>query len=262
MTTWTRRPAPPAGSEPAPSPQPPAPLAVEPPQLPAPLAVEVCTDLMIGRAPADEIRRHLGYPANAAPKARIADRIEAVAAEAGEVLRPSGVYAVYAVTAQTPRRIHAGSATIRGDVSRFLGTVDRVAVVVATAGVGISELSERHGRDGNSLGAWIADAIGSCAAEAAADAVTERLVGRLGAGELVTLRYSPGYCGMAMDQQRVLFGLVDAQAVGIALLPSLLMQPLKSISGIVGLGAQAGSGAFAPSSPCDACDRIGCHMRR
>ncbi len=146
--------------------------------------------------------------------------------------------------------------------AEFLGTIDRIAVVVATAGAGISELSERYGSEGDSLGAWIADAIGSWAAEAAADATTDRLATQLRPGESVTLRYSPGYCGMAMDQQRVLFGLVDAQAVGISLLSSLLMQPLKSISGIVGLGSQAGTGTFAPSSPCDACDRIGCHMRR
>ena len=64
-----------------------------------------------------------------------------------------------------------------------------------------------------------------------------------------------------MAQQRVLFGLVDAEAVGIALLPSMLMRPLKSVSGIVGFGA-AGSRCGRPWTPCDACDRIGCHMRR
>ena len=74
-------------------------------------------------------------------------------------MRPRGVYAVYAVDAQTPRRIEVGGAAIRGDVARFLGTVDRVGVVVATAGAGISELSERYARDGDSLASWIADAM-------------------------------------------------------------------------------------------------------
>jgi hypothetical protein len=198
--------------------------------------------------------------------------MKVVAEAAAEVLRPRGVYAVYAVNARTPRRIEVGGAVIRGEVVRFVGPVDRIAVVVATAGAGISELSERYGRDGDSLAAWIADAIGSWAAEAAADAVTDRVkayagpgeapVGEAPAGEAVTLRYSPGYCGMAIAQQRVLFGLVDAEAAGITLLPSMLMQPLKSVSGIVGLGPMAGPGAVVPVSPCDACARIGCHMRR
>jgi len=232
-----------------------------------PLATAVCTDLAIGRPPAEEVRRHLGYPADALPKARIAERIEAVAAEAEGALRPRGVYAVYAVEAQTPRRIQVAGVAIRGDVARFVGTVDKVGVVVATAGAGVSELSERYARDGDSLDAWIADAIGSWAAEAAADAVTDRLsahagTGQAPAGEAVTLRYSPGYCGMSMAQQRVLFGLVDAEAVGVALLPSMLMRPLKSVSGIVGFGPVARLNAVAPGTPCDTCGRLDCHMRR
>jgi hypothetical protein len=227
-----------------------------------PLATEVCTDLAIGRPPAEEVRRHLGYPADALPKARIAERIEVVAAEAEGALRPRGVYAVYAVEAQTPRRIQVAGVAIRGDVARFVGTVDRIGVVVATAAAGISELSERYARDGDSLDAWIADAIGSWAAEAAADAVTDRLTAHAGPGEAVTLRYSPGYCGMSMAQQRVLFGLVDAEAVGVALLPSMLMRPLKSVSGIVGFGPVAELNAVAPGTPCDTCGRLDCHMRR
>ena len=188
--------------------------------------------------------------------------MKGVAEAAAEVLRPRGVYAVYSVNARTPRRIEVGGAVIRGEVVRFVGPVDRIAVVVATVGAEISELSERYAREGDSLAAWIADAIGSWAADAAADAVTGRVGAHAGPGEAVTLRYSPGYCGMAITQQRVLFGLVDAEAAGITLLPSMLMRPLKSVSGIVGLGPMAGPGAVAPVSPCDACARIGCHMRR
>jgi hypothetical protein len=67
---------------------------------------------------------------------------------------------------------------------------------------------------------------------------------------------------MSIAQQRVLFGLVDAEAVGIALLPSMLMQPLKSVSGIVGFGPVTGLNTVAPGTPCDTCGRIDCHMRR
>ncbi len=147
-------------------------------------------------------------------------------------------------------------------MARFVGTVDRIAVVVATAGPELSKLADGYAAEGDSLGAWIADAVGSWAAEAAADAVTERIGAHAAPGEAVTLRYSPGYCGMAMTQQAVLFGLVDAAAAGITLLPSMLMQPLKSVSGIVGIGPTAGPGAIAATSPCDACGRVNCPMRR
>jgi hypothetical protein len=229
---------------------------------PAPLLAQVCDDLPVGRPPADEIRRYLGYPPEAVPAAQIAERIEAVTNAAQATLRPRGAYAIHGVTGQTPHRLHVAGATIRGDVARFLGAVDRIGVVVATAGPGISQLADGYTREGDSLGAWIADAIGSWAAEAAADAVTDRVRAHAGAGESVTLRYSPGYCGMAMTQQAIVFGLVDAEAAGVRLLPSMLMQPLKSVSGIVGLGPAVGPGAAVLGSPCDACDRVNCHMRR
>jgi hypothetical protein len=226
-----------------------------------PLATDAFRELVIGPPPADEIRRHLGYPAHAAPRARISARVDAVAAEAVAALRPRGVYAVHSVAARSPRRIVVGEVVIRGQVARFVGPVDRVAVVVATAGPGISELADRYAREGDSLGAWIVDAVGSWAAEAAADAVCDRLRAYAAPGEELTLRYSPGYCGMSMTQQAVLFDLVQAHAAGVKLLPSMLMQPLKSVSGIVGIGPVGERGAVV-SSPCEACHRLGCHMRR
>jgi cobalamin-dependent methionine synthase I len=74
------------------------------------------------------------------------------------------------------------------------------------------------------------------------------------------MRYSPGYCGMDLRQQQNLFRLVPAESIGITLLPSQLMQPMKSVSGIVGLGPKELVGGNL--SPCDRCPQVGCHMRR
>lgn len=225
------------------------------------LASEVLASIDLGAPPVSEVLRHLGYPAGASPGAGIAARIEAVGAEAASALRPSGAYAIHPVSRQTARQIAVAGVTLRGDVARFLGSVDRLAVVVATAGPAVSALSQRYAAEGDTLSAWIADATGSWGAEAAADAVTERATADIGAGEAATLRYSPGYCGMSIREQQALFGLVDAAAAGIELLPSMLMQPLKSVSGIVGIGS-ADALAAQPVSPCEVCGRVGCHMRR
>ncbi len=228
---------------------------------PPPLRAEAFDDLGIGAPPSDEILRHLGYPARAKPKAGVAFRIDALLPEIQAALKPRGTYAVYPVSARSPRRIVLADVVIRGEVARFVGSVDRVAVVVATAGQPISDLAEHYAAEGDSLAAWIADSVGSWAAEASADAVGERLAAGLAPAQALSLRYSPGYCGMSMAQQAVLFGLVDASAVGVALLPSMLMRPLKSVSGIVGIGPVEALAA-APRSPCEACHRLGCHMRR
>jgi hypothetical protein len=65
---------------------------------------------------------------------------------------------------------------------------------------------------------------------------------------------------MDLSQQRIIFTLTRSGSIGVSLLPSLLMQPMKSVSGLVGLGPRELVGVNL--SPCDRCLQIGCHMRR
>lgn len=50
------------------------------------------------------------------------------------------------------------------------------------------------------------------------------------------LRYSPGYCGWNLTGQKALFAALDAGEIGLTLTDSCLMEPLKSISGVIVLG--------------------------
>lgn len=171
-----------------------------------------------------------------------------------------GTYSLYAVTSRAPHSLKLGDATIAGNIGEFLAHADRIAVFVVTVGETISHLAEDAAHGGDVFAAWVMDALGSWAAEAAADALMERIQPHLRDQEALTLRYSPGYCGMDIAQQRVLFQMVRADSVGVKLLPSLLMRPLKSISGVVGLGPREAVDAYR--SPCDFCPQVGCHMRR
>ena len=47
------------------------------------------------------------------------------------------------------------------------------------------------------------------------------------------LRFSPGYCGWHISAQRKLFQHLKPEDIGIILNDSFLMQPLKSVSGII-----------------------------
>jgi hypothetical protein len=60
-------------------------------------------------------------------------------------------------------------------------------------------------------------------------------VGRLDA-ERGMLRFSPGYCGWDLTAQRALFESLRPEAIGIFLTGSCLMQPLKSVSGVIVAG--------------------------
>jgi cobalamin-dependent methionine synthase I len=224
-----------------------------------PLAVEILPRLTIALKVAD-ILRSLGYPRDATPPAQVVRSTKQILTEARPWLQPRGTYALYAVTRQTAHSLKIGGATIAGNIGEILHGADRVAVFMVTVGSEITRRAEARCRAGDAFAGLALDAIGSWAAEAAAEALMKQLSSQLRRGESFTLRYSPGYCGMDLKQQRTLFKLAPAGSVGISLLPSLLMQPLKSISGIVGLGPREVVGIHL--SPCERCPQIGCHMRR
>lgn len=54
--------------------------------------------------------------------------------------------------------------------------------------------------------------------------------------ELAIMRYSPGYCGWHISGQKRLFEFLEPEEIGIILNDSYLMQPLKSISGVMIVG--------------------------
>ncbi len=225
-----------------------------------PLVSEVCFDLESAHPSREDLYRYLGYPKDAGPAPHLASRIEQLTEEVLPCVRPRGAFSLYAVSERTKNSFAFGGASIVGQVSEFMATADRIAVFVATIGDEISKRGAQAREQGDSFAEWVIDAFGSWAAESATDAVMKRVQRHASQGEALTLRYSPGYCGMAMDQQQTLFKLVSAEAVGVRLLPSMLMYPLKSVSGIVGLGSKDKVSTYR--APCDHCDRVGCHMRR
>lgn len=226
----------------------------------AALVSQVCQDLPIAPANQIEIYRYLGYRADTAPAPRVAEQISAIVAEALECLRPRGAYSVYQAANRTAHSLQLADTTISGNIGEYLEAAGRVAVFAVTAGEEISHRSEAASRRGDALSAWTLDAAGSWAVEAAADALMLRIRRHLHGGQELTLRYSPGYCGMDIGQQRNLFHLMQAGSIGVTLMPSMLMHPLKSISGLVGLAPK--EAASHQRSPCDLCQRDGCHMRR
>jgi hypothetical protein len=216
---------------------------------------ELSIELTVG-----EIARQCGYSDRKPLPGRVERAIAESLAEAASELKPRGTYSLYSVTARSERTLSLGGVTIQGQVGRFLAGTTRVAAFLVTAGSELTELRERRPRTSDPLRDWVLDAIGSWAAEAAAEALMLRLAAELGPDEALTLRYSPGYCGMDLQEQRAIFELVQAESIGVSLLASCLMQPIKSISGLVGLGPR--SAIVAERSPCDRCPELGCHMRR
>ncbi len=122
-------------------------------------------------------------------------------------------------------------------VCRELRESGRIAFFVCTAGKIISEKSEKLLKGEDPVLGYVYDILGSAIAEAAGDRMQSILKSELQiTGEAITNRYSPGYCNWSVADQHKLFSFFDEAPCGVTLTPSSLMHPIKSISGIIGIG--------------------------
>lgn len=173
-------------------------------------------------------------------------------------LRASCAYVLLGGEASASK-VMLGETTLEvGDVlGRLLNGADRFAVFAATAGMYFQEYYERLKQDGDMLPLFVLDVMGSCMVEKVGDLMEKSLEGRI-APCRHTARFSPGYCGWQLTEQRKLFRLLEGHCCGISLQESCLMYPLKSISGIVGIGEQVTERKYG----CDICNLLTCYKRK
>jgi len=209
----------------------------------------------------DEVLRMMGCT-NRALRPEIRSLVRRLMDESWDLVRPRGVYVMRDVLHMVETRLDlAGSPPIHGPIAGFLQPARRVAVFVVTIGEEIEQLVMRNMAAGRTLDGYILDAIGSATADAAADALADHLLWTEAApNEAVTPPFSPGYCGFDLDHQELLFSILDASAIGVSLLPTMIMQPMKSVSGLLGIGDACD--VMEHGVPCESCDLPDCRMRR
>ena len=122
-------------------------------------------------------------------------------------------------------------------ILRQLRGSEAYALFICTSGVEFEAYQQRLMKEDDLVRVFIADALGSVIAEKCADRMEEVLqesIDKLGWHH--TNRFSPGYCGWHVSQQQRLFPLFHGETCGVKLTDSSLMLPIKSVSGIIGLG--------------------------
>jgi hypothetical protein len=135
---------------------------------------------------------------------------------------------------------------------------DEAALFICTAGLVIGEMSRNSMKSGDLLRGYVYDVIGSEVVEAAADMMQEELRKEVAVcGMKITNRFSPGYCGWDVAEQHKLFSFFNDNFCGIALTESALMNPVKSVSGIIGIGKDVKYTSYQ----CHLCDDKNCIYR-
>lgn len=134
-----------------------------------------------------------------------------------------------------------------------------LALFVCTAGDTIEKLSKQLMSQGQLLEGYITDLIGSMVVESAMDKIQDRLkLTMQEQGLHISNRYSPGYCGWETEEQAKLFELLPHKVCGISLNESCLMLPIKSVSGVIGIGREIQYTEYS----CTLCDMSHCIYRK
>ena len=137
-------------------------------------------------------------------------------------------------------------------ITQQLMSAQSVVVLLCTVGDAIEKLSLRA-LESDPVHSLALYGVGSAATEALSTAAC-RYFGQQAAeqGLLTTVPLSPGLEGWPVERgQPEIFRILDAAAIGVELLPSFLMRPVKSTSLVVGVSKHIDTSAHI----CDFCSR-------
>ena len=196
-----------------------------------------------------ELYEQMGYE-QAVPDEATVKETDMIIAEAKNFLRPRFSFFV---------QRELPDFAIGKIIERQLKGAEAYAFFICTAGVEYEAFQERLKKEGDMVRVFIADALGSVIAEKAADQMELSLqenIDKLGWHH--TNRFSPGYCGWHVSQQQLLFPLFKGETCGVKLTESSLMLPIKSVSGIIGLGPNVRHLDYT----CGLCDFKQCYKRK
>jgi hypothetical protein len=176
------------------------------------------------------------------------------------LLEPRAAYSTYQVEGVNHSMLHlSGGATLRsGLLARELKNARQLNLCVCTIGARLADASRLAMRADPSL-ALALDALGSAAVELLIAEVCDHLVSSAPPGWHASQPLGPGLTDWPISiGQPQIFGLVNAQEIGVTLSESCLMLPVKSASFVVGLSPQP----FNQGSICDYCNvRETCRYR-
>ena len=178
----------------------------------------------------------------------------------------SGITGSYIIKELQTIDISSGNITVENttlyagkQVCGYLKNATHIALFLCTAGNLYTKLSAELNQRSDFMESFIVDAIGSLTVEKAMDYIQQNLSNTLLSKNIrITNRYSPGYCNWPLTGQQDLFRLIGTNPTSILLSESSLMNPVKSVSGIIGIGTEVKQQGYR----CNTCRDINCIYRK
>ena len=108
-----------------------------------------------------------------------------------------------------------------------------------------------------------AQAVAAALIESYCDACCQKLQEQLPSGKTLKPRFSPGYGDWRLEEQRILFPVLDcAHTIGLTLTESCMMAPVKSVTAVIGIAEQSAEGCDGKTDKCRSCGKMDCEFRR
>jgi hypothetical protein len=203
------------------------------------------------------ILKEIGY-GKVLPEDETVAVTDALLAEVAAFVKPSYTFGLY------DGKLTASSVILGDDcletgniIAGLLKGSERFCLFAATAGMLFRHFQDEIKGQNDILRIFILDVIGSCIAEKTGDLMEKQLEKEIGIYRH-THRFSPGYCGWHLTEQRQLFRLLGENPSGITLSETCLMMPVKSISGIIGIGKTVNEKQYG----CNFCELETCYKRK
>ena len=170
------------------------------------------------------------------------DAWQAALAEAQGLIQPAAVWDSFAIREMRHDRLLLanGMKIGGGPVTTVVRGATDLIVAVCTIGQGIECRASELQRNKQMFQAMMLSDLGSWAVDALRQRLCQWLEDNAALrGLRISAPFSPGESDWSVRDQPVIFSLLDTSPIGVFLRPSMVMSPIKSLSLILGTGAQA-----------------------
>jgi hypothetical protein len=207
----------------------------------------------------NEIYLNLGY-GGVQPDPQIVEMIDEIYVKVAEIAKPKAIYTLLKGKVLSKSFIEIGIETFKVGpiITSYLANVSHFGVFIVTAGGEYDHYLKQLRENGDIVNEFLADAVGSEIAEATVRYVMKEIADEVEMLDFtITNPYSPGYCGWILKEQKKIFSLFSLDNFGVSLSESSLMSPIKSVSGIVGIGKDVLKLPYT----CEICTMKNCYKR-
>lgn len=200
---------------------------------------------------AEDVLRGQGINPHRASQRLFAEAARAVE-EAKPLLRPAALRKLLPVKKNEKEVVYFEEGSFRGElVARALCGARAVDLAICTIGPLLENRVSKY-MSARPVAALALDGAGNAALRKLSRKLEEEIRREASdSGETVGMRIQPGQEGWLLEEQNVLFRLLEAARAGITLSPSGVMIPRKSVSFVLPRGREEKEG----TTSCDLCSR-------